>query len=147
MKQFRVMPIHAGGVRNTPLEQYTKNIETLVMELKSKAPNAKLVWASTTPIRASSSKVFEQGSEIIYNAAVAKVMTKHDVATNDMYTFVKCLINMDKPASHGADPFHFDKKPIHMPIVRVIENAFSLQPTPTKFGNKIWKDTFPINLF
>lgn len=130
MKQFRVMPIYAGGVRNTSLEQYTKNIETLVMELKSKAPKAKLVWASTTPIRASSSKVFEQGSEIIYNAAAAKVMTKHDVATNDMYNFVKSLINMDRPASHGADPFHFDKKPIHMPIVRVIENAFSLQPMP-----------------
>ena len=45
-----------------------------------------------------------------------------------MHTFVKHIINMDKPAGFGADPFHFDKKPIHMPIVRVIENAFSLQP-------------------
>ena len=24
-------------------------------------------------------------------------------------------------ASHGADPFHFDRKPIHSPIVEVIQ--------------------------
>ena len=35
---------------------------------------------------------------------------------------------MDKPAGHGADPFHFDKKPIHMPVVRVIEKAFGIKP-------------------
>lgn len=130
MKQFRVLPIHVGGVRNTTQEQYVKNLDALVKALKSKAPNTKLVWGSTTPIRASSSKVFKKGSEILYNAAAAKVMTAHGVETNDMHTFVKQLINMDKPAGFGADPFHFDKKPIHMPIVRVIEKAFQLQPMP-----------------
>ena len=130
MKQFRVLPIHVGGVRNTPQAQYVKNLDTLVKALKTKTPNSRLVWGSTTPIRASSSKVFEKGSEIKYNAAAAKVMAAHEVAINDMHTFVKHIINMDKPAGFNADPFHFDKKPIHMPIVRVIENAFSLQPVP-----------------
>lgn len=130
MKTFRVMPIHVGGVRNTTVNLYEKNLDTLVKKLRSKAPEARLVWASTTPIRASASNVFEKGSEIEYNQIALKVMKKHGVPINDMHAFVKHLIDMDKPAGFGADPFHFDKKPIHMPIVRVIENAFRLPPAP-----------------
>jgi hypothetical protein len=129
MKTFRVMPIHVGGIRNTPEDQYAKNLDTLVKLLMAKVPEAKLVWASTTPIRASASNVFEMGSEIQYNVAAAKVMARHSVPINDMYSFVKDLINMDKPAGFGADPFHFDKKPIHPPIVEAIRKALKL-PAP-----------------
>lgn len=128
IESFRVMPIHAGGVVATSPEQYQKNLDQLLARLM--ATGAEVVWASTTPIRHSTSNVFEMGSEIKYNAIAAKVMAKHGVATNDMYRFVKHLINMDKPAGHGADPFNFDKKSIHMPIVRVIEQAFGLKPMP-----------------
>lgn len=130
MKTFRVMPIHVGGIRNTPEDQYAKNLETLITALRAKAPKAKLVWASTTPIRASASNVFEKGSEINYNRLAATVMKKQGVPINDMYAFAKNLIDMEKPAGFGADPFHFDKKPIHMPIVRVIEKTFQLPPLP-----------------
>ena len=130
IKTFRAMPIHVGGIRNTSAAQYAKNLETLVKALKTRAPEARLVWASTTPIRASASNVFEKGSEIEYNRIAAEIMKNHGVPTNDMYTFVKHLINMDKPAGFGADPFHFDRKPIHMPIVRVIEHMFRLPPIP-----------------
>lgn len=139
MKTFRVMPIHVGGIRNTPADQYAKNLVTLVKALKSKAPQARLVWANTTPIRASASDVFEKGSEIAYNEIAANVMRTHSVPTNDMYTFVKYLINMDKPAGFGADPFHFDKKPIHAPIVRVIEQMFHLPPIPETVEEKASK--------
>ena len=128
MQSFRVMPIHVGGIRNTPVDRYTKNLETLIKTLKAKAAGARIIWASTTPIRASASGVFAMGSEIQYNQAAAQVMQQHDVPINDMHTFTKHLINMDKPAGFGADPFHFDKKPLHMPIVRVIERAFQLPP-------------------
>jgi hypothetical protein len=70
-------------------------------------------------------------------------MEKHGVPINDMYTFVKHLINMDKPAGFGADPFHFDKKPIHMPIVRVIEQIFRLPPMPETEEEKISKQNTP----
>lgn len=128
MKNFRVLPIHTGGVVATSPEQYSKNLDELIKRLK--ATGSKVVWASTTPIRHSTSNVFELGTEIEYNAIAAKVMARHKVPTNDMYTYVKNLINMDKPAGHGADPFYFDRKPIHMPIVRVIEQAFGLPPLP-----------------
>ena len=137
MKTFRVMPIHVGGIRNTPEKQYMQNLDALVKALQTKAPQASLVWASTTPIRASASQVFEKGSEIEYNQLAAEVMKNHGVPMNDMYTFVKHLINMEKPAGFGADPFHFDKKPIHMPIVRVIEQAFQLPPMPETEEEKL----------
>ena len=118
VKSFRVMPRHGGGIRATAPEQYEKNLHALVIRLK--ATGAKLVWGSTTPIRHSSTNVFEKGTEISYNAIAAKVMAKHGIPTNDMYTFVKGLIDMNKPASHGADPFFFDRKPIHPPLREVL---------------------------
>jgi len=126
MESFRVMPIHVGGVVATSPKQYEANLDQLITRLK--ATGAQVIWASTTPIRHSTSNVFKLGSEIEYNKIAARVMAKHGVATNDMYRYTKHLINMDKPASHGADPFDFDKKPIHMPMVRVIEKSFGLKP-------------------
>ena len=118
MKAFRVMAREAGGVRTTSPQQYERNLHTLVERLK--ATDARLVWASTTPIRHSSSNVFEMGSEIKYNAIAARVMVDHKVPTNDMYSFVRNLIDMKRPASHGADPFFFDRNPLHPPIVEMI---------------------------
>jgi len=119
MKSFRVFPKHAGGIPNTSPEQYEKNLRELAKRLKF--TRAKLVWGSTTPIRHSSTNVFELKSEIEYNTIAAKVMKENEIPINDMYTFAKGVMNMDKPASHGADPFHFDKKPIHSPILKVIQ--------------------------
>ena len=130
MKSIRLLPISSGGVIATQPDQYEKNLDELIRQIKSKAPGAKIVWANTTPIRASRSNVFKLGTEVEYNAIAERVMQKHGVPINDMHTFVKHLINMDKPAGFGADPFHFDKKPIHMPIIRVIEKMFQLPPIP-----------------
>lgn len=118
MRSFRVLPKQAGGVRTTSLEQYEKNLREVVERLES--TGAPLVWASTTPIRHSSTGVFEKGSEVEYNAIAARVMKEHRVPINDMHTYVVKLIDMSKPAGHGADPFTFDKKPIHQPIVEAI---------------------------
>ncbi len=125
MKSLRVMPIHTGGIRNSDPKVYERNLRELVKRLK--ATNAKLVWASTTPIRASLNNVFELGSEIEYNAIAAKVMNENRIPVNDMYSHVKGLINMAKPAGHGADPFDFDKKTIHEPIVKGIQLQLNLQ--------------------
>ncbi len=128
MKSFRVLPIEAGGGHTTSPEQYENNLRDLTKRLK--ATGAKLVWASTTPIRHSSTNVFELGSEIKYNAIAAKVMTQEQVAINDMCGQVKLLINMTKPASHGADPFDFDKKPLHPLIVQSILKELELISVP-----------------
>lgn len=125
IKDLRVMPIGSGGVRNTDPARYESNLQELVRRLK--ATGAKLVWASTTPIRASATDVFALGSEIEYNAIAAKVMAEAGIPANDMYSHVKGMIDMSKPAAHGFDPFDFDRKPVHEPIVKAILSSLDLQ--------------------
>jgi hypothetical protein len=126
VKAFRVMPKHAGGIRATDSKRYERNLHALVTRLK--ASGAKLIWGTTTPIRHSSTNVFTKGTEIEYNAIAAKVMAKHGIPTNDMYTFVKSLIDMNKPAGHGADPFFFDRKPIHPPLLDILRKYLGVDP-------------------
>lgn len=118
MKTLRVLPFHAGGVPATDAKQYEQNLRELVARLKAK--ESRLIWASTTPIRSSPKRVFKVGSEIEYNEIAAKIMHESEIEIVDMHTHVKGLIDMDKPAAHGADPFHFDRKPIHEPLAEVI---------------------------
>lgn len=124
MKSFRVMPIHAGGIRATSPQEYEDNLRELVAQLKE--TNAKLIWANTTPIRHSTSNVFKLGSEIEYNLIAEKVMKEESIEINDMYSYVLALIDMDRPASHGADPFFFDRKPIHPPLVGHIQSLLKV---------------------
>ena len=132
IKSHRVLPYDAGGVIRTNAMQYEKNLDTLVRLLRQKSPTAKLIWASTTPIRHSRENLFKLGTEIEYNAIAARVMKKQDVPINDMYTFVKGLIDMDKPAGHGVDPFFFDRQPLHPPIVASIRSALEMPPTSSR---------------
>lgn len=124
LKTLRTMPKHIGGIRVTTPAQYEKNLHIIVARLKT--TGAKLIWASTTPIRASATGVFEVGSEIEYNTIAAKVMAQHKVPINDMYAYAKSVMNMDKPASHGFDPFDFDRQPLHPPILTLIQTYLKL---------------------
>jgi hypothetical protein len=126
VRAFRVMPRHAGGIRTTDPRQYEKNLHALFTRLKT--TGAKLVWASTTPIRHSSTNVFAKGTEIEYNAIAAKVMAGRGIPTNDMYVFVRSLIDMNKPAGHGADPFFFDRKAIHPPLREILHKYLGVSP-------------------
>ena len=118
MKSFRVMAKDAGGIRATKPQDYENNLRELVRRLKS--TNATLVWSNTTPIRHSASNVFVKGSEIEYNAIAEKVMIEEKVAVNDMFEYAKSLMDMNKPAPHGFDPFYFDKKPLHASVAKII---------------------------
>lgn len=124
MKSFRVLPRYAGGVRTTSPRDYEKNLRAIVKRLKK--TGAKLIWGTTTPIRSNPSDLFEMGSEVKYNEIAAKVMSEEKVTSNDMYSFVVELIDMAKPASHGADPFSFDRKPIFPPVIRSILRELGL---------------------
>jgi len=127
INSHRVLPFTAGGVIRTSTKQYEKNLDEFVRLLKQKAPRAKLVWASTTPIRHSRENVFKPGDEIEYNQVAARVMSKHGLPINDMHAYVIKLIDMDKPAGHGVDPFFFDKKPLHPPVVVAIRNSLGIK--------------------
>ena len=69
-----------------------------------------------------------------YNAIAAKVMAAQNVPINDMNTYVKNVTDMKWSARRGADPFNFDRKPLHSPIVESILSELNL---PKRLNNKI----------
>ena len=68
------------------IKRYEENLDKLVTRLKE--TGATLIWASTTlvPEGEAGRKV---GDDKKYNDVAAKVMTKHGIATNDLYTLTK----------------------------------------------------------
>lgn len=72
--------------RNTPFAEYSQRLEQLVQRMQK--TNAKLVWASTTPIPDDAAKKQTAASILERNAAAARIMEKHQVATNDLFTAV-----------------------------------------------------------
>ena len=73
------------GKQVTLLPQYEANLRQLVERLKR--TNAKLIWASTTPVPdASSGRV--KGDEIKYNEVALKVMTELAVPIDDLHSVV-----------------------------------------------------------
>lgn len=116
LKVYRVLSRNAGGVRTASKDEYRSNLARLLKRLKQ--TDAQLVWASTTPIRSSSTQIFEPGSEVVYNQIARELMESGGVAVCDMHAKVSDLINLERPSSF--DPFDFEKKPIHPFIVRAL---------------------------
>jgi lysophospholipase L1-like esterase len=72
-----------NGTIAVPLDQYEKNLEALVLQLKK--TGARLIWASTTRVPEGEAGRFT-GDEIKYNAAAGRVMARHAVAVDDLHT-------------------------------------------------------------
>lgn len=127
MKSFRAMPRQAGGIRTTSPADYETNLTALAKRLKP--TGAKLVWASTTPIRSDANGLFEPGSDIEYNSIAAKVMAANGIPANDMHAAVSSLVAPTKP-DHRGEPYSFPRGvSIHPPFVAAICRALSI-PVP-----------------
>ena len=74
------------GTIQVPIDQYEKNLDTLVKRLKK--TGAKLIWAATTPVPEGASGRIP-GDSAKYNAVAKKVMDAHGVPTDDLYAFAK----------------------------------------------------------
>lgn len=76
----------AKGTITTPLEQYEKNLEKLVLRLKK--TGATLIWAHTSVVP--ENEVGRNvGDDAKYNEAATRVMKKHGIAINDIHTLTK----------------------------------------------------------
>lgn len=68
-----------------PPRAYKRNLKELVKRLKE--TNAKLIWASTTPVPEGASGRLK-GDDVTYNEIAARVMKRQDVGINDLYACV-----------------------------------------------------------
>ena len=75
-----------NGAWHNPVDQYAKDLETIVALLKKNG--AKIIWSNITPIPANCPHNPE-GDELTYNAAAEKVMKKHNVPIIDLHSVVK----------------------------------------------------------
>ncbi len=126
MKSFRVMSKEAGGIRTTAPAQYEANLTAIVKRLQS--TRAKIIWASTTPIRGDANGLYEPGSEVEYNAIAAKIMVANKIPINDMHADIGAML--DEAKQNNGDPFNFGKLSIHPPLVAAICQQLSLLIPP-----------------
>lgn len=82
-----------NGAWHNPVDQYAKDLETIVTLLKKNG--AKVIWSNITPIPANCPHNPE-GDEIVYNAAAAKVMKKHNIPIIDLHSVVKSWDGYEK---------------------------------------------------
>ncbi len=72
------------GKQKIPIDQYEKNLDELVTRLKK--TGAKLIFATTTPVP-DGTGFRVKGDAQKYNVAARRVMKKHGVTINDLYSF------------------------------------------------------------
>lgn len=75
-----------NGQQSIPPEEYGENLEKLVLKLK--ATGAKLIWRNTTLVP-EGEKGRKVGDDVKYNEVAAKIMQKHGIATDDLWTLSK----------------------------------------------------------
>jgi acyl-CoA thioesterase-1 len=79
-----IVPVEKG-TQQVPPEEYEKNLRTLVKRLKQ--TNAKLIWATTTPVPPDY-KGRIPADVPKYNEIAAKIMKEEGVETDDLFTFI-----------------------------------------------------------
>ncbi|MCC6143534.1 MAG: SGNH/GDSL hydrolase family protein, partial [Candidatus Hydrogenedentes bacterium] len=87
-----------------PLDEYLQNLERLVARLEQ--TGATLIWGSTSRVPDGGNRRIA-GDEVIYNAAAAKIMAKHGIATDDLHAFTAALpaeLSTSKGNVHFTDP-------------------------------------------
>ena len=108
-----------GARQQVPPAEYEKNLAKLVERLKK--TGAKLIWRNTTPVpKGSKGRVV--GDSAKYNAIAEKIMKKHGIPTNDLFTLSK--EQMDKimrPANVHYTPE--GSKVLAKEVVKSIEKA------------------------
>lgn len=81
------------GKHQVPIEEYEKNLREVVKKLK--ATNAKLIFATTTPVPEGKLSPPRKNDDVIaYNKIAKKIMEENGVAINDLYAFA--LPQLDK---------------------------------------------------
>jgi len=88
--------------------QYQKGLQETVVAIKKHAGNAKLIWATSTPVnRSTAPKSFTDRADRIplRNRIAAEIMKAHDVSTNDLYELVGQNSDWFSP-----DGVHFNTK-------------------------------------
>ncbi len=87
-------------------EQYRESFPALLESLEKCAPDAKVIWGMSTPIRKSDdlSQLDEKDARVVERNRIAgEIMAEHEFPVNDLYTLV-----VDHPEYFAQDGVHFN---------------------------------------
>lgn len=90
--------------RKTPLPDYEQRLDDITTQLK--ATGAKVIWASTTPVAEGGMKDALPADLVARNEVAARVMAKHGVEIDDLYTVMLPRLREFQPPNdvHFKEP-------------------------------------------
>lgn len=95
-----------------PLKFYRRNLEVLFEELRFASPDARLIFATTTPVieslTAGANRIFHRYNANVeaINEAAREVAARHDVEINDLW---KLVMERGPDTMINPDGAHFDE--------------------------------------
>ena len=96
----------SDGRNNTSLDNYKENIERICIMIKKLFPNAKNIFATSTPVIEDGFGGFHfrryNNDTETYNAVATKIVTEHGGYINDLYTLLK-----NAPTEYHSDQTHY----------------------------------------
>lgn len=101
-EQGKLMAV-TEGKQQIPIDAYARNLEALTVRLKQ--TGAALIFATTTPVP-EGARGRVKGDEVRYNTVARKIMTRHNVPVDDLYSVA--LARLD--AIQQPDNVHFTKE-------------------------------------
>jgi acyl-CoA thioesterase-1 len=93
-----------NGKHQVGIEDYEQSLDRLVATMKK--TGARLIWASTTPVPDAKVSPPRKSADVIaFNEAAARVMKKHGLPTDDLYSLaLPRLAEIQRPANvHFSD--------------------------------------------
>jgi len=107
---YKVIHFNNGlHARHLSDEEYIEGLEIYIRLIEEHSQGAKLIWASSTPIRTTvkgyplDEKL--NGMVLRRNAAAAKIMEAHKIPINDLYSVV-----VGKPEFSAGDGYHYTQE-------------------------------------
>ena len=109
LKQYQFAAMHFNnGLHGWDYteDQYRDGMAKFLEVVKKQAPDAKLIWATTTPVRERENlqQISERTERVkARNRIAAEIMDEHGIPTNDLFGLV-----IGHPEFHGGDGVHFN---------------------------------------
>lgn len=116
-----------NGKQVSSLKQYKDNLEKIVDYLKSTYPKAKLIFATTTTVPEGEPGRIA-GDEIRYNEVAVKVMKKHKIDINDLYTFSKPIIQRHAEGKGNVHYLPEGSRLQGIEVARIIAKELGVKP-------------------
>lgn len=107
--------------------EYAAALPELLKTIRAGAPGAKLIWATTTPMRMNGKlESFSDKNNRVKerNVLAARLMAKESIPVNDLYSVI-----VEKPEWYSRDGVHLNAKGVTALATQVAETILPLVPT------------------